>query len=751
MKFSQFLLKNWRILNWFKIQTIKIKFMKTLKYILSTVLLITMVWSCTDDEFGNTDFISSAVAPTNVAALVTITQDNTGLVTIAPTADGAVLFDVNYGDGTTELAKVNAGKVTTHNYEEGNYTVNIAAKGITGLKTEITHDLVVSFQAPEFGTDPIIENDAAVSKKVNVTVPDDGSFAMFFDVTFVEEGVETIVSANVGETASHIYANAGLVDIKVVLKGGAIETTEFLLEGFEVTEILAPITSALTPPSRNEVDYISIYGDKYTNVAGTDYNPDWGQSSQGSGFAEFDLNGDKMLQYTNLSYQGISIGETIDVSEMEYLHMDVWTAGLTVFETSLINGVDGDSTEKPVSRDLTVDKWTSIDIPIAEYTDQGLTVDQIFQLKFVGTPWATSAAFVDNIYFWREESVVVEPLIFDDFEGNGNITTWFGDDCGMDNNFANPYIDLNNGSATVLEYNDIGGTYANVRFDADANFDLTVDNTFTLKIYVPSSGVTGSQTNQISLKLQDGTVGSPWETQTEIIKPIALDVWQEITFDFANDETAGAADPLLRTDFNRVVLQVNSEGNNDAVIAYIDDFSYGIATEMDTPPYATDDFEGNGTITTWLGDDCGMDNNFANPYIDINNGSDTVLEYNDIGGTYANIRFDVDPNFDLTAKSQFTLKIYVPSSGITGTQPNQISLKLQDGTVGSPWETQTEIIKTVVLDTWQEITFDFASDETAGAADPLSRLDFNRVVLQVNSEGNNDAVIAYIDDFNYHN
>ena len=43
----------------------------------------------------------------------------------------------------------------------------------------------------------------------------------------------------------------------------------------------------------------------------------------------------------------------------------------------------------------------SIDIPISDYTDQGLTVTEIFQMKFVGTPWATGTVFVDNIYFYR--------------------------------------------------------------------------------------------------------------------------------------------------------------------------------------------------------------------------------------------------------------------------------------------------------------------------------------------------------------
>ena len=92
---------------------------------------------------------------------------------------------------------------------------------------------------------------------------------------------------------------------------------------FEAKTIQQPLASAPKQPNRNEADYISIYSDKYTNVAGTNFNPDWGQSGQGSSYAEFDLDGDKMLQYIKLSYQGIGIGETIDVSPEDAANLAV--------------------------------------------------------------------------------------------------------------------------------------------------------------------------------------------------------------------------------------------------------------------------------------------------------------------------------------------------------------------------------------------------------------------------------------------
>lgn len=195
-------------------------------------------------------------------------------------------------------------------------------------------------------------------------------------------------------------------------------------------------------------------------------------------------------------------------------------------------------------------------------------------------------------------------VVEDDFEGSGTITTWFGDDCGMNTNFTNPFQQGINTSSTVLEYNDIGGSYANIRFDVGSNLDLSAKNTFTFKMYVSSNGITGTQPNQVSLKLQDGTLAQPWLTQSEIIKPLLLDEWQEVSFDFDNDTYMnidnGSLPPNQRTDFNRVVIQVNGENNTDYVVAYIDDLNFEESVIPSAPVFDnlvwSDDFDGSGAI-----------------------------------------------------------------------------------------------------------------------------------------------------------
>ena len=232
------------------------------------------------------------------------------------------------------------------------------------------------------------------------------------------------------------------------------------------------------------------------------------------------------------------------------------------------------------------------------------------------------AIFANHTKFVKMKKLVLSSVVIllsiitsgqaieDNFEGMGNITTWFGDDCDLVQPFSNPFQTGINQSSKVLKYNDIGGQYANVRFDATSNFNLTANYTFTVKIYVPSSGITGSQPLQISLKLQNGNLGAPWSTQSEIIKPIVVDQWQEVTFNFANDSyinlDPASPPPINRTDFNRVLMQINGENNNSKVLAYIDDFYYLGAVLP--PPVVfdqlvwSDEFDTNGAVdaTKWF-------------------------------------------------------------------------------------------------------------------------------------------------------
>ena len=186
-------------------------------------------------------------------------------------------------------------------------------------------------------------------------------------------------------------------------------------------------------------------------------------------------------------------------------------------------------------------------------------------------------------------SLFAQTDINEDFESNNSEYNWFADDAQIDTHFSNPQQNASNNSNYVLQYEDVGGNFANVGFDYGENFNLTGTHQFSLMIYVSSSTITGNSPNQISLKLQNANLGAPWSTQTEIIKSINLDQWQTVTFDFNNDNYVNldpnSPPPSQRNDLNRLILQVNGEDNTDEVTAYIDDFIY----TSDAPPADDDD------------------------------------------------------------------------------------------------------------------------------------------------------------------
>ena len=104
-------------------------------------------FSCVTDEdkLYSLDYIQ---APANVDAVFDITQDNTGVVTVVPNAEGAVKYTVDFGDGST-FAEISNLKSVNHTYTEGVYSVVITAYGISGLTTQVAKELNVTFKAPE--------------------------------------------------------------------------------------------------------------------------------------------------------------------------------------------------------------------------------------------------------------------------------------------------------------------------------------------------------------------------------------------------------------------------------------------------------------------------------------------------------------------------------------------------------------------------------------------------------------------------
>jgi hypothetical protein len=159
----------------------------------------------------------------------------------------------------------------------------------------------------------------------------------------------------------------------------------------------SPITAAATP-TKPAANVISLFSDAYTNVSGTDWFPNWGQSTQ---VADTMITGNTTKKYTNLNYQGVQFAGTINASEALYLHVDIWTSTATAFDVFLINTATG--AEQPVTLHPTLGGWSSYDIALSQYNAN--IVNHVNQIKLVGTPFGSSKVYLDNIYFWANTCI----------------------------------------------------------------------------------------------------------------------------------------------------------------------------------------------------------------------------------------------------------------------------------------------------------------------------------------------------------
>ena len=141
-------------------------------------------------------------------------------------------------------------------------------------------------------------------------------------------------------------------------------------------------------------DVISIFSDSYLDVPGTNFNPNWNQSTSVNATLDPAQNGNKVLAYTNFNYQGTEFSVQ-DISLMEYLHVDIWIEG--TFNPNVY--VISSGTEIPHAITNTgANSWISVDIPVL-----GITGDltNCFQFKFDGGNGSTDAIYLDNLYFWK--------------------------------------------------------------------------------------------------------------------------------------------------------------------------------------------------------------------------------------------------------------------------------------------------------------------------------------------------------------
>jgi hypothetical protein len=155
-------------------------------------------------------------------------------------------------------------------------------------------------------------------------------------------------------------------------------------------------TVAAPAPTQNAADVISIFSDAYSNL-NSNLNPDWGQATQVS---EVNIAGNNTLRYGGLNFQGLELNGSADVSGMEFLHIDYWTANSSALNVYLISP---GPIETPKTLSVPTSGWASVDIPLGDFSPVDLA--DLIQFKFDGN----GDIYLDNIYFYKSSSGGVDP------------------------------------------------------------------------------------------------------------------------------------------------------------------------------------------------------------------------------------------------------------------------------------------------------------------------------------------------------
>jgi len=203
--------------------------------------------------------------------------------------------------------------------------------------------------------------------------------------TVNEEGVVTVTggpgSAEISATVGDVEADGELI----VQSVGEFEA--------------APV------PDKDPADVISLFSDAYENVPVDYYNGYW-EPYQTTLSADFEVDGDHILHYTNFNFVGVQFSSpTIDASEMSHLYFDLYIPntlpGDAQFKIELVNeGTEGSAS---YSRTISVSQsqqWISMDISFDDFT--GLTDrSRLYQLIFVSENPNMTSFYADNIFFYN--------------------------------------------------------------------------------------------------------------------------------------------------------------------------------------------------------------------------------------------------------------------------------------------------------------------------------------------------------------
>ena len=180
-------------------------------------------------------------------------------------------------------------------------------------------------------------------------------------------------------------------------------------------------TTALTAapaPTQAAEDVISIYSDAYTTATPNLGYYDWGSPTRFTGIT---IDGNPTLQFENMDYYGMGFNTQLDVTEMDFLHIDIYSDQAGTLGIVPIWWNAKANANFPEIRSIvnySAGEWSSIDIPMSDFEDVTRGDSNLaHQLKLDYGNGAN--ILIDNIFFWKERVTAVTDVKVRNVRSNG--------------------------------------------------------------------------------------------------------------------------------------------------------------------------------------------------------------------------------------------------------------------------------------------------------------------------------------------
>ena len=261
---------------------------------------------------------------------------------------------------------------------------------------------------------------------VSGTDTEDGAVTSF-RVTDATHGVDqSCIAANGIITVTDLSGETAYsFTVKAVDTAGNESTNSVVVNVTTAQDTSVPLVGAPTPSGTNK-DVVHIYSDAFPSTDG--HSSCLAHDFKKDGFGgvalmeEKNISGDKCLIYNINGAAEVTCGHWdgginaiiaadgyhhesytgIDASEMEYLHVDIWSLQACSNINIQINDVSLNT-----KRSHNGNGWNSYDIALTDYTfgdGEHTRVSNVRFMKFNGLNSITGKMALDNIYFWKTAS-----------------------------------------------------------------------------------------------------------------------------------------------------------------------------------------------------------------------------------------------------------------------------------------------------------------------------------------------------------